>query len=361
MKILFIYTKFDNALKLKVEELRAHNAEVSTLSLLEYKLQDKENVSVFNPPSRLEFLEDKSPKLRLLNRIFKRKKLIQNLDDYDIIDIYKCEKSALFIVDEVSEKCYDFFVTCSKEQEKNVLFSRFFYKYLYEKARFLLFNNKRLLKHFPYPDEEKSCLIYDGIPLLDYIDAISEEEVFKASHAMGFDLEKDIIYCDMSGSTQRQITFIDTLLTLPKQRLKESTFIFHLNQHTLDERKHIRAHMEEKNFDYILIEAFITPKQSALLYKIADKAIVLSYTEENATLVHALYAKNHTYLYHDTAIDAIFKERDIFIDSFENFMANEGEGNLIIKDMLQANKEKIYEVFSVQESINHYIEVLKSV
>ena len=108
MKILFLYTKFDAALKEKIELLKAHNAEVSTLSLLEYKLTEDDHITQMQPTSKLEFLEQYSPKLRVINRIFKCKSLLSSLEDYDIIDIYKCEKSALFIVDEISEKCQAF-------------------------------------------------------------------------------------------------------------------------------------------------------------------------------------------------------------------------------------------------------------
>lgn len=361
MKILFLYTKFDNALKEKIKRLQAHNAEVSTLSLTEYKLHENGEDTFIEPTSRLEFLEKNSSSLRILNRIFKRKKLLNSLEDYDIIDIYKCEKSALFIVDEIREKCYDYFVTISpQEQTPNILIKQF-YRYLYNKARFLLFSRKNIQNAFHYPQDEKSRIIPDAIPMLKELDKISEEEVFKASYAMGFDMEKDIIYCDMSGSLQRQLHFIDDLLKLPEHKLRQSTFIFHLNRHNLEERKRLKAHLEEKNFDYLLIEALITPKQSALLYKIADKAIILSEDESNPTLALSLYAKNHTYLYHDTPIDALYHDRELFIDTFENFTKEREDHNGILNDLLQQNQKTIAALFEPENCIIRYIEVLKEV
>ncbi len=358
MRILFLYTKFDTALRGKIQLLKAHNAEVSTLSLLEYKLIEDDNITYIEPPSKLEFLEKNSAKLRVINRIFKRKSLLSSLDDYDIIDVYKCEKSALFIVDEISEKCYDFFVTLSSENDTPTILTKQFYKYLYQKARFLLFSTSEIQNNFNYGYEEKSRLIYEGMPLLEVLDTISEEEIFKASYAMGFDLEKDIIYCDMSGTLQTQMHFIDDLLTLPVERLRQSTFIFHLNAHSLEERKALKAHLEEKNFDYLLIEALITPKQSALLYKIADKSLILSHSP---ALALSLYSKNHTYLYGDIMIDDIYKKESLFIDTFTNFKSKKEEDNVIINDLLEANKQKIQMIFSPDESINRYIEVLKEV
>ncbi len=361
MRILFLYTKIDNALKEKIAQLEAHNAEVSTLSLLEYKLEENGETFYQEPQSKLEFLEKNSGKLRVLNRIFKRKKLLDKLEDYDIIDVYKCEKSALFIVDEIREKCYDYFVTVSQHDEEPNLINKQFYKYLYDKARFLIFDSKALLEDFPYEVEEKARLIYTPIPMLLELDDISEEEIFKASYAMGFDLDKDIIYCDMSGTLQTQLQFIDDLLQLPTERLRQSTFIFHLNAHSLDERTKIKAHMQDKNFDYLLIETLITPKQSALLYKIADKSIILSDSKQTDALPLSLYAKNHTYLYGDIMIDPLYHDKEFFLDTFTNFRNENADENLIINDMIKSNHDKIALYFSPEESINRYIEVIKEV
>jgi len=361
MKILFLYTKIDNALKEKIAQLRAHNAEVSTLSLLEYKLEENGKVSYLEPQSKLEFLEKNSGKLRVLNRIFKRKKLLDKVEDYDIIDLYKCEKSALFIVDEIREKCYDYFVTVSHHDNEPNLINKQFYKYLYDKARFLIFDSKALLNDFPYAFEDKTRLIYDAIPLLLELDNISEEEIFKASYAMGFDLDKDIIYCDMSGSMQTQMSFIDDLLRLSQERLRQSTFIFHLNAHSIDERKSLKTHLEAKNFDYLLIETLITPKQSALLYKIADKSLILSDSKQTHALALSLYAKNHTYLYGDIMIDPLYHDNGFFIDTFANFRAQQDDENLIINDLLKTNQQNIATHFLPEESISQYIEVIKEV
>ncbi len=360
MKILFLYTKFDNALKEKIALLEAHNAEVSTLSLLEYKLTENGEVTYIEPESKLAFLEKNGSKLRVINRIFKRKQLLSSLEDYDIIDIYKCEKSTLFIVDEIREKCYDFFVTLTHQEEATNILTKQLYKYLYQKARFLLFTSSKRKNDFGYGHEEKSRLIFEGINQLNALDKVTEEEIFKASYAMGFDLEKDIIYCDMSGTLQRQLSFIDDLLALPIERLRQSTFIFHLNAHNLEERNKLKAHLEKQNFDYLLIESLITPKQSALLYKIADKSIILSAAEDNHALALSLYSQNHTYLYGDFPVDEVYKQESLFIDTFENFKQEEDE-NILINELLQDNQKKIFTLFNPDESINRYIEVLKEV
>ena len=361
MKILFLYTKMDKALQEKMRKLKENHAEVSTLSLLEYKLEENSETQYLEPPSKLEFLEKNSTKLRVLNRIFKRKKLLGTLDDYDIIEIYKCEKSALFIVDEIQEKCYDFFVSVAYQAEEDNVLNKPFYKYLYKKAKFLIFDNQDMLDDFPYQHPEKSRFIPDSIPLLEEMDNISEEEIFKTSHAMGFDMDRDIIYADLSGSLQTQMDFIDDILTLPIERLRQSTFIFHLNQHNLEERQALKKHFAEKNFDYLLIDTLITQRQRALLYKIADKSIILSTDKENQSLPLSLYAKNHTYLYGDIMIDTSYKETDVFLSSFEDFKNQSDEENPIISDLIQANQAKIYTLFNPDEIIGQYIEMIKEI
>ncbi len=358
MKILFLYTKFDSALKERIRLLKAHNAEVSALSLLEYKLIEDAQTTQLEPVSKLEFLEKYSPKLRVLNRIFKRKSLLSSLDDYDIIDLYKCEKSALFIVDEIREKCYDFFVTISPEESKPNLLITQFYQYLYNKARFLIFNTSASKENFAYQHEEKSRLIYDGVPLLDAIDQISQEAIFKASHTMGLDLDKDIIYCDMSGTLETQMCLIDDLMTLPIHRLRQSTFIFHLNAHTLEERKALKAHLAGKNFDYLLIEALLTAKQIALLFSIADTSLILS---NSPALIVSLYSKNLTYLYGDIMIDARMTREKLFIENFEAFKEQHEQNSAITDDLLEKNREKIAAYFTPDASINSYIEVIREV
>ena len=359
MKILFIYNKVDSALRDKVQRLKEHNAEVSMLSLLEYKLDEDGKTNIIDIDSNLEFLEDKG-KLRVLNRVMKRKKLLSYLDDYDIIDLYKCEKSAQFIVNEIADKCYDFFITPSGEKESLNFAQKQIYKNLYKKSRFIIFNNKKDMDDFEFYDEDKCRLIYDGLPILKEVDDIPQEEVFKASRAMGLDLDKDIVYADLSGNLSTQLSLIDELSSLSIEKLRQSTFIFHLNQHDLDEREAIKAELAGKNFDYLLIETIMSDKQKALIHKLTNKAIILSST--NSTLQLSMYAKSRIYLYKDNKLDRLFLQEKFFTKSFEDFKNEKSdESNTLEDDLLTKNHEKIYDIFDAERSIERYIEVIKEV
>jgi len=361
MKILFIYNKVDEALKDKVKRLKEHKAEVSMLSLLEYKLDEDGKSNIIDIDSNLDFLEDKG-KLRVLNRVMKRKKLLSYLEDYDIIDLYKCEKSAQFIVNEIAAKCYDFFITPSKDKESLNFAQKQLYKNLYNKSRFIIFNSQDDMDDFEFYNEDKCRLIYDGLPLLKEIDSISQEDVFKASHAMGLDLDKDIIYTDLSSNLQNQLSLIDDIASLKIDKLRKSTFIFHLNQHDLDERGAIKEKLEGKNFDYLLIETIMSDKQKALIYKLTNKSIILSSSDLNPALELSLYAKNRIYLYKNAQVDKLFLDKKFFIQSFEDFKSqNIEQSNSLEDDLLTKNQDIIYDIFDGERAIERYIEVIKEV
>jgi hypothetical protein len=361
MRILFIYNRVDEALKDKVKRLKEHKAEVSMLSLLEYKLDEDGKSNIIDIDSKLDFLEDKG-KLRVLNRVMKRKKLLSYLDDYDIIDLYKCEKSAQFIVNEIADKCYDFFVTPSNDDEPLNFAQKQLYKNLYNKSRFIIFSREEDMDNFEFYDEDKCRLIYNGLPLLQEIDNISQEDVFKASHAMGLDLDKDIIYTDLSSNIQNQLSLIDDIASLKIDKLKKSTFIFYLNQHNLDERNAIKERLEGKNFDYLLIEAIMNDKQKALIYKLTNKSIILSNGDLNPALELSMYAKNRIYLYKNAMIDKLFLDKNFFIQTFEDFKnQNIDESNSLEDDLLTKNQEIIYDIFDGERAIERYIEVIKEV
>ncbi len=360
MRILFLYTKIDDTLRDRVERLRAHNAEVSTLSLLEYKLDENGKEVTFDIESKLDFLE-KTGKLRAISRINHRKKLLSYLEDYDIIDIYKCEKSCLMLVDQIENLCHTYFVTVSEQREPISLIQKPLYKNLYDRAGYLLFSTLNQMEAFSFSSDEKRHLVPNGIKLFREIDAIGDQHILQASRAMGLDLEKDIIYCDLSGALEKQEQLIDDISELPTQKLKQSTFIFTLSRHNLEERESIKTHLEGKNFDYLLIEALMSDKQKALLFRLANSAIVINYDQNNPTLPLALYAKHIVYLYDEHEIDDLFFVNDFFFKTFEDFKnTKESDNATIEQDLLTKNREKVFKIFDPEATIETYIDLIKS-
>ena len=353
MRILFIYTKIDNTLRDRVKRLREHNAKVDTLSLLEYKLDENGSDVKFEIDSKLEFLEDKG-KLRVANRILKRKKLLEQLSAYDIIDIYKCEETAFPLKKQIEDLCCCFFVTLKNEDISFV--KRSLYSSLYKEADFLIFSSKDMQNSFKLGDKSRYRYISEPILLYEDIDNTSNDSISKAYQAMGIDPNKNIIYCDLSSSIDRQLELIDDIASMNRDILLNSTFIFWLSAHDLDERESIKERLLEKNFDYLLVETMMTRKQQALIYKLCNASIILS--DQNSSLPICLYAKHQIFLYKEAKIDDIFKESEFFMKSFDEFIdLDKKSDNTNV--LLEKNHTKAKEIFDPENSIENYISLIK--
>ncbi len=358
MRILFIYTKIDDTLRDRVKRLREHNAEVDTLSLLEFKLDENGKEVDFEIDSKLDFLEEKG-KLRVANRVLKRKKLLSYLEDYDIIDIYKSEESSLMLVDEIENLCYCYFVTVSDNSNNINFLKKPLYSNLYKRAKFLLFDSEDKMDSFQFGKKEQYRFVPEPIMLFALIDEIKKEDILKASKTMGLELNKDIVYCDLSSSLQRQVELIEDISSMKIDRLKNSTFIFWLSNHNLEERDEIKSLLLEKNFDYLLIETMMSKRQQALIYKLCSSAIILSYSKLNLALPILLYTKSSIYLYKESKVDKIFDD-EFYMKDFEEFLSkDENEDEMIKIDLLNRNSKKVYQLFDPEHSIERYIEVIK--
>jgi hypothetical protein len=360
MKILFIYTKVDKTLNDRVDRLREHGAEVCLLSLLEYKLYKKDKDIAFDIETKLDFLEGKS-KLQKVSRALKRKKLLSYLDDYDLIDIYKCESSALNLIDDIQSHCCYYFITPSDENLNPSFIKVPFFKDLYEGAEYVIFGNLNSLNSFKLASREKLKLVCEPVGLFEYIDRVTQEEILKATHAMGLELEKDIVYCDLASDIDRQLDLIDEIASLEHKKLRSTTFIFVLGMHDLDSREQIKSKLLELNFDYLLIEQMLNDKQKALIHKLCNKAIILEYSDKNPSLPISLYCKNIVYLYDEDSIDELFLTNDFFMKSFDEFKdEREPMEEKIENDLLKRNQKLSLEFFGSKESIQKYIELIKS-
>ncbi len=364
MKILFICNKIDKQLRQRVALLEANGAQTEILSLTEYKLTttDKEVIDL-DPKSPLEFLENNLSFLRILNRTIKRKKIIDQLEYYDLIDIYKNEKTALLLIDNILDKCYGYFVTIGDEKEKNSAITSFKLKQLYKKAIFLIFDSQTKQENFPFKFSNKSKIVRDGIDIFEEIDKVDEQKVISFANKFDLDRKKNIVYCDLIGSMQDQKELIEEICDLPKERLKQHTFIFTLLSHAVDERKDIKEFLGGRKFDFLLLDSMLTPSQKAMLLKISNSAIVLSTNPKYNTLQAVLYAKNLTYLYRVDTLEPVYAHNDIFIERFSHFIDPTQSSYKIelVDDILEQNSKKIYEIFAPQNTITNYIEAIKQI
>ncbi len=364
MKILFICNKIDKQLRQRITQLEANGAQTAILSLTEYKLTtiDKEVIDL-DPQSPLEFLEDNLSSLRILNRTHKRKKIINDLEYYDLIDIYKNEKTALLLIDNIMDKCYGYFVTVSDEEEEIGAIAKYKLKQLYKKAIFIIFSSQIQQENFPFKFSDKSEVVRNGIEIFEEIDKIDEQKIMNFANRFDIDRHKNVVYCELLDSIQNQKELIEEIVNLQKERLKQHTFIFTLLSHSVDERKDIKEFLSNKKFDFLLLDSMLTPPQRAMLLKVSNSAIVLSTDPKYDTLQAVLYAKNLTYLYRVDALEPVYAHNDIFIERFSHFIDPSQSSYKIelIDDMLEQNAKKVYEIFAPQNAITNYIEAIKRI
>ncbi len=361
MKILFLYTKMDNTLKNRVLHLREHGAEVHMLSLLEQKLHLEDETKIIDIESPFERFEESGSKLRIINRIYKRKKLLKLIDHYDLIDLYKCEKSSLFLKKEIEDRCIAYFITPSNNNQKFNPITKTLYKSLLTGSEFIILDKKSRLDEFDQKLKQKCKIIYDPLPIFEELDNISQENLFKAAYSMGIDFDKDIVYCDMSGALEKQLMLIDELDSMDSEKKREYIFIFQLNNHDLKERTSIKESLNSSKLDFILIDSMTTTAQTALLYKLSNISIILSQGLNNALPI-SLYAKNAIYLYDEIELDTVFTDERFFYEDFGRFLELDAhEKNPIIQDMIETNSQKAYELFSPEASVQKYIEAIKEI
>ncbi|RUM67270.1 MAG: hypothetical protein DSZ06_01625 [Sulfurospirillum sp.] len=361
MKILFICNRVDDTLEDRVKRLRNHKAEVSILYLNEYKLDENGKLVEFDIVTKSKLLEHNS-KLRKIDKYLKRKKLFSYLDYYDIIDIYKCESSVSIFADKISSLCYDYFITPSNEEEDLPFVKKSALKKLFKNARFLIFESLNDLESCQYTTEENAKFIGIPTPSLDILDSIKKEDIISASKAMGLNLTHDNVYCDLSGDIEDQLNLIDDITMIKINILKNTTFIFELKEHDLNERNAIKELLQKKNFDYLLIEHLLNKKQRAVIFALTNKTIVQNYSRENPTLAYSMYLQNLIYLYGDANLDKIFYQDRFYFKKFDQFAKDfQVELSTIEKDLIKQNHQRAVTLFDPQKSVEKYIEAIKSI
>jgi SepF-like predicted cell division protein (DUF552 family) len=347
----------DLSLKHKIDSLSQNGVDVSCLLLLEYKLFKDGKFQELEPNSKLNFLE-KNRKLRVINRNIKRKKLIRSLEEYTTINIYKNCRSLLLLSDEISKKCKNYSVTISDEviDADASFLKKKLYNKLFSDAKYLIFNSQQKQNKFEknFDFDEKTLLLLDAIPLIDVIDKITPNEKEAFIHKLSIKDKNDIVYCDMSGSIDKQIQLIANITNLSKNRLKKSTFIFPMLQNDFQNRKQIKTYLENKDFDFILIDGLMNDFQKAMLFQISNRAIILSKDDNNPALELALYSKCHVYLFDISSLDDYFTKNSLFVDKFEEFLDEHEKSETqkkILEELFKKNKHIIKTLFSSKKSI----------
>ncbi len=363
MKILILCKRIDLMLKNRLTFLKEAGVDVDCLSLYDYRCISGDETTFIEPQSPLEFLE-KRRRLRSLNRLLKRKKAVASLGEYDIVDLYKIGTNAAFLLSEVKRIAPRYVVTSDARHltKSSLGIVNFLMNRVYKGAYKLLFETKNQKEIFndTFGYERKSTVVYYPIPLLKEIEKLDEEDLSRFARSFDLGRDRNIVYCDMSGSVKRQKSLLSALASIPKEELKRTTFILPMLFNDFETRQKIKSFLEGIELDYLLLDGLLTPIQRAALFALSHQTIVLSATPPNDTLPCALFAKSRVYLYRIHDLDPIYRTKEFFIDKFENFSLSkeETERSALLEDILKRNSEKTAEIFAPENAIETYMEAL---
>lgn len=362
MKLLFVCEEIDLGLRFRLWQLNSCGNEAHCLLLPKFALyKTPEEEEIIEIEKEKNFL-DISDKFEGFSKNLKLKKLFEKLEKYDSVNIYKCASSVAPLLDSIFKISKSYFLTVNDEKiEKSRQISK-----LFDKANCILFNKEEELERFEvrFGYDEKTLMAIGGNHLFTVIDKVSEKEIDKFIQFLNIDIEKNLVYCDLGKNLNMQIDFIDNLLKLPYKQLKSTTFIFDSKSSSLVDKERLLEYLEDKNFDFLLPDSLLSNEQKAILLIISKKCITLPASNDYDTLYPALYCKSHVYFYEDEVNCIFFKQRDIFIDIFENFensLTFNSDSYHLVDELLKKNREVVTNMYHPDFSLKNYLGILEVV
>jgi hypothetical protein len=358
MKLLFVCKKIDLYLKRRLDQLTAEGFEAHCLVLPKFTLYKNWEKEELEPDFKLGFLE-KNDTLKNVTNLIKYKKLFTMMEKYDSVNIYKASKLCSLHIDNIKKVTKSYFVTVEDEPIEH---NRHIKK-LFDGAYFLIFNSKTSLETFEkeFGYDEKTLIARDGNHFFSIIDEITNSEIEKFTNYLNISHQKHLIYCDLGTDSKVQKDFIDDILNLSNEQLKNSTFIFDPAASTLIDKEMLIEYLADKSFDYLLPDSLLTDKQKAMLFKISQSTIFLPGSEDYNTIQPSLYVKNHLYRYGEQELNPKYKKVDIFIDIYENFenvQTANTESYQLVDELTQKNRETITRLYHPQISLESYLKIL---
>jgi len=361
MKLLFICENIDTHLQYKIDQLTAQGIEVECLLWHNTTLVKNAEEEAIAFENELGFLEN-SGALQTFAKARKYKKLFEALteNNYDSVNIYKTTTLCAPYLDNIRKISKSYFVTvenASIEHNRTT-------KKLFDHAHCLLFNNQTQLESFEkeFGYDEKTLIARDANHLFNIIDDLEPREIEKFKHYLNISDEKHLVYCGLGTHFEIQKKFIDDILKLPRQQLKQTTFIFDPEASTMIDKEMLIEYLEDKRFDFLLPDTLLTDLQKAMLFKLSHSTIILPGTDDYLILDPSLYLKNHVYRYESSERDPKYQKLDIFIDSYDNFENNltfNEDSHHLIDELTQKNREIITTLYHPQICLENYLKVLE--
>ena len=350
-KLLFICEEIDLALKQRLDQFTLQGIETHALVLPEftiYRNWEEEVIEVESPPNFLD-------KIGKFQTNFKEKKILESLESYDSINIYKCSTLCAPLLDNICKISKSYFLTI---QNENIEKSRLITK-LFDNSFCMIFNTQSDLVEFEkkFGYDEKTFVIKNANHIFSIIDKLFKEKIENFKKYLNLDKDKNLIYCDLGGDIQTQINFINDLERLPKDLLKKSTFLFDLSYSSLVDKEQLIEYLQEKSFDFLMPDSLLSDEYKAMFFTISQMSIVLPTSIPYNTLYPSLYSKSHVYSYGEC-----IKKDDIFVDTFENFassLTRNTHSNELTNELKEKNREIMTKTYHPDVSLENYMEILK--
>lgn len=356
MKILFLCTSFDSALKKRVKALQDDNQDVDVLDILEYKLSfNSGKVISIRPKTKYKVFEHLFI-LDEINEYARRREIFNYLDRYDLIDIYKCSKYAVNLKDKIESISLKYIITPSKilPQDNSTI------KSLYTDSKLFFFKDELIKRKFQLTFGHKNtATIYDPINFFLEFDNIQSDILDKFIEYININSTKTIVFNQMNGPLSKQKSLLTSMANLPKNIKNRVTFILYFENGSTDMHQELELVLENISLDYLVVNKSATDEQMAMLLKLSTISIFIDTNIHDKLLLTSLYAKNHLFFFEPKNIDPIFRNNQIFIDNFihiKNIFEDDEINIEIFKEILKRNKKIVYDLFHPTSFSHKYLQ-----
>lgn len=356
MKILFLCTCFDSTLKKRVKALQDDNNIIDVLDILEYKMVfDTGKTISIRPKSKYKIFEYLFV-LDEINEYVRRRELFDYLDNYDLVEIYKCSQYAVHLRDKIKNISLKYVITPNEILPKNSgdIIN------LYNDSKLFFFQEDLKKRKFQLSFGYKNnILLYDPVKFFEEFDKIKTNILDEFINYLNIDTNKKILFTQMNGPLSKQKSLLKSIANLPKSIKTEVTFILYFENGTDDMHQELEMILENISLDYLIVNKTASNEQLAMLLKLASTSIFINPNIHDELLLTSLYAKNHLFLFEPKNIDPIFHDNQIFIDNFihiKNIFEDDEINREIFREIFNRNKTIVESLFHPKKFTQRYLE-----
>lgn len=291
------------------------------------------------------------------------KDLINNLDNYDIINIHFLSPFYIYFAKEIRRKsnvlCVsywgsDFYRISEKEKIKQ--------KRILDIADVITFTNDNMKEEFSnfhneiYNSKVKTCrfglTVLDSIRMYDaHINYIEEKDKFLQKYGLPYD--KRFITCGYNSTiAQQHEAIIDQIISLEEDYKKDLFFLFPMTYGDIEYRQKIEKKLLAINLNFKIFYKFMDYDETAILRKISDIMIHVQTTDQfSGSMQEHLYAENIVINGGWLPYDILKKKGSFFLEvektsQLKNKISYAIENYEELKSKCKVNKSIIWELSS---------------